>query len=90
MTSNSIEIELWNIFTYYTLHSNPKDPSKINGSILFKFCRDIMVLDASMTEKPITQAELHIIFTSELKKLKKVNIYIILFYYMYNLIFNFF
>lgn len=69
---SSIETELWNIFTYYTLHANPKDPSKINGTILYKFCRDIMVLDASMTEKPITQAELHIIFTSELKQCKKV------------------
>ena len=70
---SSIETELWNIFTYYTLHSNPRDPSKINGTVMYKFCRDVMVVDASMTEKPITQAELHIIFTSELKHRKKVS-----------------
>jgi len=69
---SSIEIELWNIFTYYTLHSNPKDPSRINNSALYKFCKDVMVLDPSMTEKPVTQAELHIIFASELRNQKKV------------------
>lgn len=76
---SSIETELWNIFTYYALHSNPRDPSKINGTVMYKICRDIMVVDASMTEKPITQAELHIIFTSELKHRKKVSLQFIFF-----------
>jgi len=66
--SASIEEELWNIFTYYTMHSNPRDPSKLNSIGLAKFCRDIMVLDQSMTEKPILAADVHLLFTSEIKK----------------------
>lgn len=26
---SSIETELWNIYTYYTLHGNPRDPAHI-------------------------------------------------------------
>lgn len=39
----SIQEELWNIFTFYTLHGNPKDPSRLNRTCLLKLCRDVMV-----------------------------------------------
>lgn len=68
----SIEDELWNIFTFYSLHGNPRDPSRINGSVLYRFCRDVLVLDASMTERPISQAELHLLYAAELKSPSKV------------------
>ena len=68
---SSIECELWNIFTYYSLHASPRDPSKVCGSVLYKLCRDVRVLDPSMTERPLTQAELHIIFTAQIKLQKK-------------------
>lgn len=69
---SAIEEVLWNIFTSYTLSGNPKDPSRLNGSGLLKFCRDIMVLDPMMTEVPLTKANLDLIYTSEIKSPKKV------------------
>ena len=61
---SSIQQELWNIFTFYTLHGNPRDPSRLNRSGLIKICRDVMVLDPTMTEKALSQADLDLIFTS--------------------------
>lgn len=63
----SIEEELWNIFTFYTLHGNQKDPSRLNRSGMFKVCREIMVMDPTMTERAISQADIDLIFTSQLK-----------------------
>jgi hypothetical protein len=37
---SSIEEILWNVFTFYSLNGNPKDPSRLNGSGLLKVCRD--------------------------------------------------
>jgi hypothetical protein len=36
----NIEEELWNIFSFYTLHGYPRDPSQMNPSALLKMCRD--------------------------------------------------
>ncbi len=71
-----IEEVLWNIFTSYSLNGNPKDPSRMNGSGLLKMCRDIRTLDPVMTECPLTQAYLDLIYTSEIKSPKKVMSYI--------------
>jgi hypothetical protein len=67
----SVEEDLWNIFTFYSLHGNQKDPSRLNRSGLFKICKDIMVLDMTMTEKSISQADIDLIFASELKSPEK-------------------
>jgi hypothetical protein len=67
-----IEEVLWNIFTSYSLNGNPRDPSRLNGSGLLKLCRDIMVLDPVMTESPLNQAYLDLIYTSETNSPKKV------------------
>jgi hypothetical protein len=66
--SSSIEEELWNIFTYYSMHGNPRDPSKMPSMAIVKFCRDIMVSDESMAEKPIIPADVQLLFASEIKK----------------------
>eukprot|EP01032_Pedospumella_encystans_P006818 gene6818-8177_t len=63
----AIEEVLWNIFTFYSLNGNPKDPSRLHSMALLKMCKDIMALDPIMTEIPITQADLHLIYTSVLK-----------------------
>jgi hypothetical protein len=68
----AIEEVLWNIFTSYSLNGNPRDPSRLNGSGLLKMCRDVMALDPIMTESPLTQALLDLIYTSEIKSPKKV------------------
>ena len=69
---SAIEEVLWNIFTFYSLNGNPKDPSRLHSMALLKLCKDIMALDQTMTECPITQADLHLIYTSVLRSPSKV------------------
>ena len=64
-TEVSIEEELWNIYSYAALHGNPKDPSRLSSNALLKMCRETWLLDATMTEKPITPAEVQLFFKSE-------------------------
>eukprot|EP01038_Epipyxis_sp_PR26KG_P014795 gene14795-19879_t len=58
---------LWNIFTFYSLNGNPRDPGLLNGTSFVKLCKDVMTMDQMMTERPITQAEINLIYTSEIK-----------------------
>ena len=64
----SMEKDLWNIFTYATLHGNPLDPSQLTSNGLLKICRDSMLFDESMTDAPTTQAQVHLVFAAELKR----------------------
>ena len=66
-TSSNLEIELWNIFTYYTLHGCPRDPSRLQLSHFVKLCSDSQLMDATMVSIPIQQADIYLILTSELK-----------------------
>lgn len=68
---SSIEEILWNIFTFYSLTANPKDPYRIHYTALLKICKDILAMDASMTENALTQADLHIIYTSTISSPSK-------------------
>eukprot|EP01031_Cornospumella_fuschlensis_P033828 gene33828-40929_t len=63
---SGIEEILWNVFTYYSLNGNPRDPSRLHSSHLNKFCKDVMAMDATMTEHPITSPELYLIYTAAL------------------------
>lgn len=63
----NIEIELWNIFTCYTLHGSPRDPGRITETQFLKLLRDTMVMDGTMTDEVLTQSMLHLIWTTELK-----------------------
>ena len=63
----NIEIELWNIFTCYTLHGSPRDPGRIAETQFLKLLRDTMVMDGTMTDEVLTQSMLHLIWTTELK-----------------------
>mmetsp|Transcript_14822 Transcript_14822/g.22313 ORF Transcript_14822/g.22313 Transcript_14822/m.22313 type:complete len:455 (-) Transcript_14822:230-1594(-) len=67
----TIEMELWNIFTCYTLHGCPRDPSRITETQFLKLCKDSAVFNPSMVDVPLTQADLHLIWTSELKACNK-------------------
>lgn len=60
---SSIEEILWNIFTFYSLTANPKDPYRMHYTALLKVCKDIMTMDSTMTEHALTQADLHLIYT---------------------------
>jgi hypothetical protein len=70
--STSVEEVLWNIFTYYSLNGNPRDPSKLHNTGLIKFCKDIMATDQTMTEKPLSLAELQLIYTAACKSAESV------------------
>jgi hypothetical protein len=74
-----IEEVLWNIFTFYSLNGNPRDPSRLHSMALLKLCKDVRCLDhmnhMNMVDAPITQADLHLIYTSVLKSNKKVRTY---------------
>jgi hypothetical protein len=61
----SIQEELWNIYTYYSLRGNPRDPSHINATQFYKFCRDTLLFDRTMTDVPLTQAVAQLIFTTK-------------------------
>jgi hypothetical protein len=64
---STIEVELWNIFTCYTLHGNPRDPSRVSETQFLKLCKDSSVMNPAMVDSPLNQATLHLIWTSELK-----------------------
>lgn len=70
----AVEEILWNIFTFYSLNGNPKDPSRLQSTALVKLCKDVMIMDNSMTEKPISQPEILLIYTSATKSPEKVYI----------------
>ena len=64
---STIEVELWNIFTHYSLHGSPRDPSRLLGLQFLKLCKDSKVMEPTMTDTPMSQADLHLIVTSVLK-----------------------
>ena len=70
MPSISIHEELWNIFTYYSLHGNPRDPSRINATQYCNFCRDTLLFDPSMTDVALTPPKAHLLFTSQITLIK--------------------
>jgi hypothetical protein len=67
----TVDEELWNIYTFYTLHGNPRDPSKLQCSQFLKLCRDCLLMDHKMVERPLTQADIQLIYTYELRKAGK-------------------
>lgn len=69
----AVEEILWNIFTFYTLNGNPKDPSRMHNTALVRFCRDIMVMDSSMTEAALNHADLQLIYTAATKSPEKAS-----------------
>jgi len=42
--SSSVEAELWNVFTFYSLHGNPMDPEHMRKSQFLKLLRDCLVV----------------------------------------------
>ena len=50
----SVEAELWNIFTYYTLHGNALDPELLALTQMVQLSRDVQVSEggwAGMRER---------------------------------------
>mmetsp|Transcript_17062 Transcript_17062/g.40004 ORF Transcript_17062/g.40004 Transcript_17062/m.40004 type:complete len:429 (-) Transcript_17062:318-1604(-) len=64
----AVEMELWNIFTYYTLHGNSGNPELMMPLDLYRLCRDCQMTEVAMYRNAIEQQDVHIICASELKK----------------------
>eukprot|EP01041_Mallomonas_annulata_P003317 gene3317-6568_t len=62
---SSAEDELWNIFTYYSLHGNPMDPSRIDAAHYYKLCKDSFMI---LKGKNRPTDELKLLCTMEVKK----------------------
>lgn len=63
----NVERTIWSIFTYATLHGNPRDPSKLTSIGLQKLCRECRLYDIGLVDKPVTQTVVHLIFAQEAK-----------------------
>ena len=59
-----IEQELWNIFTYYTLHGNPLAPEYMKNQQFFKFVKDCQMMSA-MQGSGMTAADLSVLLAKE-------------------------
>jgi len=64
----SVEAELWNIFTYYTLHGNALDPEHLALTQLVQLSRDTQMLDGALVRTPLKKADVELVFISEVKR----------------------
>ena len=65
---SNVEVELWNVFTYYALHGNPLDPEHMTAFQFVKFCRDSGILGP---ETPVKKADVNVSFTHQVKRPQK-------------------
>jgi len=74
MGEANIEEELWNIFTYYTLHGNPLDPEHIRASQFVKLTRDCQIIGTTLSEAeiPLTEADINVAYTAEVTRADKI------------------
>jgi hypothetical protein len=55
-----VEQELWNIFTYYTLHSDPTHPEQLKVGKFMAFAKDCQIISPTLT-----QAQINLVLTRE-------------------------
>jgi len=46
---NSVEEELWRIFSFYTLHSDPNTPDIMRLPSFVRFCKDCQLITKKLT-----------------------------------------
>ena len=49
MHYQSIEKELWSIFTFYSLHSDPNEPEKLRPAHFVRFAKDCQITSKNIT-----------------------------------------
>ena len=59
----SVEQELYNIFTFYTLHGNPQYPDLLKASSFVKLAKD-----CQMIRRNVTAADIQVVYTAEVKR----------------------
>jgi hypothetical protein len=57
-----VEHELWNIFTYYTLHSDPTQPEHLKVAHFIRFVKDCQIVS-----KHLIEADIQIMMTREVR-----------------------
>ena len=59
---SSVIKEIWSIFTYYSLHGNAADPSRLNSHQFLKFCKDSQLCEKKMVAVPVDQAKITVVY----------------------------
>ena len=72
-TTNSmstVEQELWNIFTFYTLHGNPMYPDLLKASQFVKMARECNIIKPGQKTDSlgVTQADVNVVYIVEVKR----------------------
>ena len=57
--------ELWCIYTYYSLHGSPHDPSKMNSRSFLELCKDSQMYEKDYVEKAIDSAQARAVFAHQ-------------------------
>ena len=61
----SVEQELWNIFTFYTLHGNPMYPDLLKSSQFSKLCKQCLITRRGVLEG-LSGAVINVVYIGEL------------------------
>ena len=64
--------ELWCIYTFYSLHSCPHDPSRLNARAFLELCKDSQLYHKDYVEKAIDSAQAQAVFSHQ-AAIKQVN-----------------
>jgi hypothetical protein len=64
----SVELELWNIFTYYTLHGNPQDPEHLKCNQFVRLAKDADILGRRNSRlNNVAQADVELSFKAAIR-----------------------
>ena len=61
----SVEQELWNIFTFYTLHGNPMYPDLLKSSQFSKLCKQCLIMKTKDFPEGLSGAVINVVYIGE-------------------------
>jgi hypothetical protein len=62
----SVEQELWNIFTFYTLHGNPMYPDLLKSSQFTKLCKQCLIMRTPEMPDGLPGAVINVVYIGRL------------------------
>ena len=78
---NSIEEELWRIFTFYALHSDPTMPEILRPPNFIKFCKDCQIVSKKFPPSSVELEMAKVVWTAPLSNI--YDLFNSLFFYWY-------
>ena len=60
-----VEQELWNIFTYYTLHGNPMYPDLLKASQFCKMAKECLIMQSPKAPRGLSAAIVNVVYIGE-------------------------